>query len=339
MANPLLMREVTIARAAHLVRFLIKKRHSIHLWGAPGIGKSDVVREIARDLGWTLIEFRANLREPVDCRGIPVADLATGVTKWLVPDELPRADRDGEFGILFLDELNTASPQMQAALFQLVLERRLGDYVLPPGWTIIAAGNRVSDRAAAQRMPTALRNRFAHLYVTPDVQAWTAWAVANNVAPEMIAFVRFRPLLIHKMPTGDENCFPTPRSLTRAAEYVDAPKDVRRDLMATHVGDDVASEIDGFIDLYHSIGTLDDIIANPATAKLPTEPSQRYAIATGLASKANRANFSNIMVYAERLDGEGQTLLVHDATIRDAKLKETAAYSNWAVNNQGYTIQ
>jgi hypothetical protein len=141
------------------------------------------------------------------------------------------------------------------------------------------------------------------------------------------------------MPQGDENAYPTPRSLTRAADFVDAPKDVRRDLMAGEVGDDVASEIDGFIDLYHSIGTLDDIIANPKTAKVPTEPSQRYAVCTGLASKANRANFSNIMVYAERLDGEGQTLLVHDATIRDAKLKETAAYSKWAVNQQGYTIQ
>jgi hypothetical protein len=333
------MREVTIARAEILTRYLIKKRHSVFLWGAPGIGKSDTVRQLAQSLGWTLIEFRANLREPVDCRGIPFCDQETKTTIWFVPSELPQAERDGEHGILFLDELNTASPQMQAALFQLVLERRLGDYVLPPGWTIIAAGNRVSDRAAAQRMPTALRNRFAHIYITPDVQAWTMWAVANNVAPEMIAFVRFRPLLIHKMPTGDENAFPTPRSLTRAAEFIDAPKDVRRDLMAAHVGDDVATEIDGFIDLYHSIGTLDDIIANPKTAKLPTEASQRYAVCTGLASKANRANFSNIMVYAERLDGEGQTLLVHDATIRDAKLKETAAYSKWAVNNQGYTVQ
>jgi hypothetical protein len=325
---------VTIARAAHLVRYYIEKRHSVHLWGAPGIGKSDIVRQIAAELNIKLIEFRANLREPVDCRGIPVADLTTGVTRWLVPDELPRADRDGEFGILFLDELNTASPQMQAALFQLVLERRLGDYVLPPGWTIIAAGNRVSDRAAAQRMPTALRNRFAHIYVTPDVAAWANWAVQNDVAPEMIAFVRLRRELIHRMPQGDENAFPTPRSLTKAAEFIDAPKADRRDLMAAHVGDDVASEIDGFIDLYHSIGTLDDIVANPTTAKIPTEPSQRYAVCTGLAKLANRANFSKIMVYAERLDGEGQVLVVHDATLREPKLKETAAYSNWAVNNQ-----
>jgi MoxR-like ATPase len=333
------MREVTIARAAILTRHLIEKRHSVHLWGAPGIGKSDIVRWIAKTLGWKLIEFRANLREPVDCRGIPVADLATNVTKWLVPDELPRADRDGEFGILFLDELNTASPQMQAALFQLVLERRLGDYVLPDGWTIIAAGNRVGDRAAAQRMPTALRNRFAHIYVVPDVDAWVNWANANNVAPEMVAFVRLRRALLHRMPVGDENAFPTPRSLTKAAEFVNAPEDVRRDLIAAHVGDDVASEIDGFIRLYHSLGSLEDILIHPDTAQVPVEPSQRYAVCTGLARMATRANFSKIMIYNNRLDGEGQAVLMHDATMREPKLKETAAYSTWAVNNQHLTIQ
>jgi MoxR-like ATPase len=333
------MREVTIARAAVLVQHLIEKRHSVHLWGAPGIGKSDIVRQIARVLGWNLIEFRANLREPVDCRGIPVADLVAGVTKWLVPDELPRADRDGEHGILFLDELNTASAQMQAALFQLVLERRLGDYVLPDGWVIIAAGNRVSDRAAAQRMPTALRNRFAHIYIVPDVDAWVNWANQNDVNPVMVAFVRFRRELLHRMPKGDENAFPTPRSLTRAAEFVDAPESVRRDLLAAHVGDDVASEIDGFIRLYQSLGSLEDILLHPDTAKVPTEPSQRFAVCTGLARLATRANIAKVMIYANRLDGEGQVLLVHDATMRDEKLKETAAYSAWAVNNQHLTMQ
>lgn len=340
MANPLIMKEVTIDRAAILVNYYIKKRHSVHLWGAPGIGKSDIVRQIAKQLGWKLIEWRANLREPVDCRGIPVADLATGVTKWLTPDELPRADRDGEFGILFLDELNTASPQMQAVLFQLVLERRMGDYQLPDGWTIVAAGNRVSDRASAQKMPSALRNRFAHIYVTPDVAAWVKWAVANDVAPQMIAFVRLRRELLHRMPKADgENAFPTPRSLTKASEFVDAPEDVRRDLIAGHVGDDVASEIDGFIRLYDSIGSLEDIVANPTTAPVPTEASQRFAVCTGLARMATRANFAKIALYNARLDGEGQSVLMHDATIRDPKLKETAAYSQWAVLNQHLTIQ
>jgi hypothetical protein len=351
------MREVTIARAKILAKHYIltnlgkscAKRRSVMLWGAPGIGKTDItfqlayelfadksriVRELAKLHPVPLIDLRLNIREPVDLRGVPVPDHATGTTKWFTPDELPRVDRDGEFGILMLDEINTASPQMMAVAMQLILEGRLGDYVLPPGWIIVAAGNRVSDRTAVQKMPTALRNRFSHIHIVPDVNAWVDWANCNGVAPEMVAFVRLRRELIHRMPKGDENAFPTPRSLTRAADFVDAPKDVRCDLLAGEVGDDVASEIDGFIDLYHSIGTLDDIVANPDTAKLPVEPSQRYAVCTGLARMATRANFSKIMVFADRLDGEGSTLLVHDATTIDPKLMETAAYSAWAVKNQ-----
>jgi len=227
-----------------------------------------------------------------------------------------------------------------AVLFGLVLDRRVGDYVLPPGWKIIAAGNRVSDRAAAQRMPTALRNRFAHLFVAADVNAWAAWATANDVAPEMVAYVRLRREVIHQMPKGDENAFPTPRSLTKAAKYVSvADVGMRQKLMAAHVGAVIAGEVTGFIELYQSLGSLDDIVANPDTAKVPSEASQLYAVATGLARLATRKNFTAIMKYCARLDGERQMLLVHDATVRDPKLKETAAYSAWAVKHQDLIMQ
>jgi len=350
MPNPLIVREVSIARAARLMKSYIKKRRSVMLWGAPGIGKTDIVGQTADEMfgalsaavrlanGLTptpLIDFRLNIREPVDMRGVPVTDPVTKTTVWYTPDELPRVDRDGEFGILFIDEItNGSSPQMMAVAMQLVLERKVGDYHLPDGWIVVAASNRISDRTGAQRMPTALRNRFAHIHVTPDVQAWVKWAVANDVAPEMIAFVRFRPALLHRMPSGDENAYPTPRSLTAAALFIDEPEDIRCDLIAGLVGDDVATEVDGFVRMYQSLGTLDDIIANPDTARIPTEGSQRYAVFTGLARMATRANFAKIAVYAARLDSEGQTLLMHDATIRDEKLKETKAYSDWAINNQ-----
>ncbi|PWT79145.1 MAG: ATPase [Chloroflexi bacterium] len=342
MANPVIVRKVPIDRAAILVMRLIKRRHAVHLWGKPGIGKSEVVHQIGALLRWKVIEFRANLRETVDLRGIPVADMANGTTKWLVPDELPRADRDGEFGILFLDEMNTAPTQVQAALFQLVLGGKLGDYTLPPGWVIIAAGNAVSDRAAAQRMPTALRNRFAHIYVVADVNAWAKWATANNIAPEFVAFARFRRELFDDtrgLPVGDENAFLTFRSFTRASEYAYEDVDVRQELIGTHVGDDSASEIEGFIRLYQSLGSLEDIVRDPENAKLPTEASERYAVATGLARLATRKNWTQIMKYTNRLDGERQRLLVHDATIRDPSLKETTAYSQWAIKHQDMIMQ
>jgi hypothetical protein len=229
---------------------------------------------------------------------------------------------------------------MMAVAMGLVLERKVGDYVLPAGWKIIAAGNRVTDRAAARRMPTALRNRFAHIYVRPDVDAWCKWANANDVAPEVVAFVRLRrDDILHIMPKGDENAFPTPRSITKAAKYVTAPKGARLRLFAALVGDGVAAELDGFIELYRSLGSLDDIVRDPAGARLPSEPSTRFAVCTGLARLATRKTLPAIIQYAERLPRESQILVVTDATERDASLKNTTVYGAWAVKNQDILLQ
>jgi AAA domain (dynein-related subfamily) len=333
------MTEVNIAKAARLLSYYMKQNEPVFLWGAPGIGKTDVSNQESAADKRPVIELRTNLREPVDFRGVPVTDIKTCTTRWFTPDELPRADRDGPRGTLFLDEMNTASAQVMAVCMGLVLERKIGEYRLPDGWTIIAAGNRVRDRAAAQRMPTALRNRFAHIDICVDVDAWTTWAVANNVAPEIIAFVRFRREFIHVMPNGDENAFPTPRSLTKCSKYVGAPDDLRLDLFAGLIGDGVAGELEGFIRLYRSLGSLDDIIANPESADIPSEPSARYAVCTGIARMATRKNFPAVVKYAERLPREFQILAVTDATRRDENLKNIAAYGNWAVKNQDVLIQ
>lgn len=331
--------EITIADAAVMLELLTDAGDPVMLWGPPGVGKSDVVHQLGAKKGRKVIEFHAALRETVDLRGIPVPDLKTGTTRWLVPDELPNAERDGEFGYLFCDEINQASPQMQGVLGGLILYGTIGDYRLPPGWRVIAAGNRVSDRAAAQRMPTHMRNRFSHLFITPDVDAWCTWANANKVAPEVVAFVRLRRELLHMMPKGDENAFPTPRSLTKAAKYVNAPKALRLRLFASLIGDAVAAELDGFIELYRSLGSLDDIVADPDGAKVPTEPSSRYAVCTGLGRIATRKNFPSIIRYAKRLNRESEVLVVTDATGRDESLKNIAAYGQWSVDNQDLTLQ
>ena len=332
-------RTVDIATAATRLELATDAGDNVFLWGPPGIGKTDVVRALGRKKGRKVLEFHANLRETVDLRGIPVPDLKTGTTRWLVPDELPRVDRDGEEGYLFADEMNTASAQMQAAMFSLALEGRIGDYWLPAGWRVIGAGNRVIDRAAAQRMPTALRNRLGHLFIAPDVDAWVAWAKANGVPAEIIAFIKFRPELLHSMPNGDENAFPTPRSITRASKYVIAPKEHRMAMFAMHVGDDVAGEMDGFVRLYESIGSIDDIIADPDNAPVPGTADIRYATAIALARKANRKNFGRVITYADRLPRESKMVVMNEAIHRDETLKETSAYSNWAVANGDLLLQ
>jgi hypothetical protein len=337
--NGITQHEVNIAEAATLLEILTDAGDSVMLWGTYGIGKTDIVHQLGARKNRKVLEFHAALRETVDLRGIPVPDLVTGKTRWLVPDELPQAERDGEFGYLFADEINQANPQMQAILGGLFLYGTVGDYRLPPGWRVIGAGNRISDKAAAQRMPTHLRNRLAHLYVTPDVDAWCKWANANDVPAEIVAYIRLRRENLHVPFKGDENATPTPRSWTKASKYINAPAKHRLRLFASLVGDAYAADLEAFLELYRSLGSLDDIIADPDGAPVPTEPSCRFAVCTGLGRMATRKSLPSIITYAKRLPRESEILVVHDATTRDEKLKETQAYGAWACANQDIILQ
>ncbi|MBN9314213.1 MAG: hypothetical protein J0I99_00585 [Devosia sp.] len=330
---------MNIERATQLAETYIDGDTPAFLWSAPGIGKSSVVKQIAKSRGWGLVDFRAVLRDPVDLRGLPTIQ-GGDTAKWLSPDDLPQADRDGEEGIFFMDELNAAPPQMQAACFGLVLDRKVGNYTLPPKWRIVAAGNRQSDRAAAQKMPSALANRFAHIDVEADVEAFTKWANKNDIDPILIAFVRFRPNLIHVMDLVDQRAFPSPRSWEQAAKYVNAERTIRLDAVSGIVGEAAGGEFEGFIRTYQSLPSIDHCIMDPEGAKVPNEDdiAARYAITSALARRAEMTNFGNIMRYINRMPRTFATMLVVDACRRDAGLTHTQAFMQWARDNQDVTL-
>jgi MoxR-like ATPase len=181
------------------------------IWGDPGVGKSSIVKEIADEADVELRDIRLSQVESVDLRGLP--SINAGVTIWHIPSFMP-TDPDSE-GILFLDEINKADPSTQAAAYQLVLDRKLGDYELPPGWRIIAAGNPGPDR-----ITEALANRFAHAYVIANIRNWSIWAKSEGISNDIIGFLNFRPELLAQMPTKqDEHAFPSPRTWEYAARY------------------------------------------------------------------------------------------------------------------------
>ncbi len=327
---------MNLANATAAVSAFLDADIPTFLWGAPGIGKSDLIRHIAAARALPVIDFRAILRDPIDLRGLPA--IIDGAAKWLPPSDLPHAERDGAEGILFLDELNAAAASVQAACFGLVLDRKVGEYRLPSGWRIIAAGNRQSDRAAAQRMPTALANRFAHIDVEADLDTFTAWANLNDVNPKVISFVRWRPGLLHKMDNPDQRAFPTPRAWVQVSKIAEALQDLRLSLVTGLVGEGAAAEFEGFMRTYMSLPSLDSIIAKPETALIPSEPAARFAIAAGLARKARRENFDAIMIYSQRLPREFEVMLAVDAVRRDGDLAKTPAFTAWAVRNQDVTL-
>jgi hypothetical protein len=216
----------------------------------------------------------------------------------------------------------------------------------------MAAGNRMFDRAAAQRMPTALRNRFKHLNIEPCVKAWTVWAGANNVDPFLVQFLNFRPALLHIMPgqevddgnikikmDPDANAFPTPRSWADAAQYVNEPQDLRQTCIAAAVSDGPAAEFEGFLRIAKSLPTLADMENAPKTATVPDgQPAAKYACVALIAKFATRENFENLLTYAARLGREYAVMAAVDAVRRNPGLEKTAAYTTWAVANQDVTL-
>ena len=166
---------------------LIGERVPLHIWGPCGVGKSQIVGQVAADLDYNFLDVRAVQLDPVDLRGLP--RIASNQTEWVPPKFLPTTGK----GILFLDELTSAPQMTQAGCYQLVLDRRLGEYELPDGWVVIAAGNPASERGVHFAMPRPLRNRFVHLELEADLNDWCKWAVKAGVRPEIIAFLRFKP--------------------------------------------------------------------------------------------------------------------------------------------------
>lgn len=310
----------------------------VFLWGAPGVGKSDMVRDLARDHFGGFIDWRASLCDAADVGGLPT--IQDGRTVWTVPDVFPRVERDGATGVLFLDELNAAPISVQAALFGLVLNREIKGYRLPEGWRIVAAGNRQSDKAAAQRMPSALANRFAHVDVDVDVEGWREWAASRGIDPAMIAFIGFRPAYLHKM-TGapNERAFPSPRSVTQASKFASEPNAAARlRRMAALCGDDFATTFDAFYRAWSAMPDLALILREPETAPVPADSAIRYAVSSFLASKATRQNLAAIMTYACRMSRDYEISIVTDATRRDPDLKITGAFTAWAARNSDVVL-
>ncbi len=316
------------SQVSEALSILVGIKQPIMIWGPPGVGKSAVVKQIADENGLELRDVRAILLDPVDLRGLPHIN-GDGRAHWAVPEFLPREGK----GILFLDEL-TAAPQLtQAACYQLILDRKLGEYELPAGWTIIAAGNRESDRGVVHRMPSPLTNRFVHLDFGVDLDDWTKWATKHGIATEVVAFLRFRDELLHDFdPKRSEKAFPTPRSWEFVSNIVGSgtvTNGIEYPLIAGAVGEGAAAEFMGFLKIARSIQSPDMILMSPDSAAIPEEAATLYAISTALARKATEGNMDRVVTYANRLPDEFSVLLVKDALDRDPAVANTRAYIEW----------
>jgi hypothetical protein len=185
-------------------------------------------------------------------------------------------------------------------------------------------------------MSSALSNRFVHLEMEANVDDWSAWAMGAGMDPVLIAFLRFRPNLLH-LHSSAERAYPTPRSW----EFVNGilaqgigDRMVELALVEGAVGRGAATEFIAFLDLYRKLPNIDAIILNPKAGDVPEDPATRYAVTFALASKASGQNWRNVLVYLDRLPEEYAVLGVKHATTRDPKLANTVEFTKWAVKHQ-----
>jgi len=323
--------KANVAQAKEAVAHYIDHDIPVFLWGDVGIGKSEAVAQVAADRGWlaetgSFIDLRALLLDPVDLRGLP--HFKDGKAHWAPPICLPHEGLNPPEGLLFLDELNAAPPSTQAACFQLILNRRLGEYHMPRGWRIVAAGNRQKDRSAAQAMPRALANRFAHLDVEPELGPWVKWAMAAGVDYRLIGFLRLRGDLLHKV--GDDvRAFPTPRAWARVSKVLDAPSAVRGRLISGLVGDSSAGEFMQYLCHYDEIPTFEEIVANPQTVRVPPQMDRRVALAGMIVHHLTPETIVACGEFVARLPDDLRMTLIVDVSNVKPEIAKLPAFEVW----------
>ena len=294
----------------------------VMLWGPPGVGKSQLVAQLGIKHNVKVIDIRLSQIEPSDLRGIPFRENQEVV--WAVPSILPHAQRHGPQGILFLDEITSAPPSISAAAYQLILDNKLGDYELPEGWVIFAAGNRQGDRGITYTMPSPLANRFSHYEVETHLDDWVAWAYKANIDERIIAFLRFRPdMLFDFDPAQNPVAFPTPRTWEYASRALRKFTNNSRLLLGALqacVGETAGVECFAFVENYINIPDI-DAITNGEDIPVPEKIDLQYAVASALVGRAIKAKDSpeeskvlnNILNYAHNFpQKEMGVMLVSD---------------------------
>jgi len=263
------------SRVREVLLSLLETRWAAFIWGAPGVGKSSVIADVAHELKVPLRDIRASLLDPTDLRGIPVVDGQTA--RWCPPSFLP--SKGEKPGILFFDELTAAAPLVQASLYQLTLDRRVGEYELPDGWRILAAGNRAEDLSIAFRMPSALANRFVHLEFEIDFDDWRAWAIKNDIHPLVLGFLSTRQELLFDM-SNAERGFPTPRSWEITSDVVKqmGMSQTIQDVLLGIVGEAASIEFIGYWNNVLSEEAIRKILKDPDNAALPDDLASQYAL-------------------------------------------------------------
>jgi hypothetical protein len=277
-------RTITSVQARRSLLKAFKKQRPLFLWGPPGIGKSELVADLTAELGGAMIDLRLGQMEPTDIRGIPFYNKDLGKMDWAEPVDLPDAEFASQYPIvvLFLDEMNSAAPSVQAAAYQLILNRRIGKYRMPDNCVIVAAGNRESDKGVTYRMPTPLANRFIHQEMKVDFSAWQEWAINHGIHKDVVGYLTFAKQDLNEFDAKSASrAFATPRSWTFVSQLLedeDGDDDTTMNLVAGTVGEGLAVKFMAHRKIAGKMPRPEDILSGKEKELTVKEVSAMYSL-------------------------------------------------------------
>jgi len=301
-------RTVTPNSAKSSIRHALTKKRPIFLWGPPGIGKSDIVAQITNSLPNShLIDVRLSLWEPTDIKGIPYFNSNANTMSWAPPSELPSEEFAAQYDniVLFLDEMNSAAPAVQAAAYQLILNRKVGTYTLPDNVLIVAAGNREADKGVTYRMPAPLANRFIHLEMSVSFDDWFQWSVNNNIHKDVVGYLTFAKKDLYDFdPKSPSRSFATPRSWSFVSELLEDELDenTTTDLVSGAVGEGLAVKFMAHRKVASSMPNPTDILAGKVKEMKSKEISAMYSLTVSLCYELKEACDKNDKKFDDKVN-------------------------------------
>lgn len=339
---------------------LVAMQRPTMIWGPPGIAKSQLAQQVAAYMGMQYHDVRALLMDNVDLRGIPWRDPETGMTRWAPPSFLPASDSLLKH-LINLEELPNALPTVQAALYQLVLDRLIGEYRLPEGAALIACGNRVNDRGGAHRMPSPLANRFTHLTLKHDREDWLDWAVGTDedwsdgitlpnvdalkaekaagrrICTEVMFYQQLRPEALGNFdPKKSENAFCSPRSWEMESDFTalggTGDPEVDLAIRVGTIGEAQGVDFNAFLDIWRQLPHPQTVFDNPKGVPMPEDEGAKIALCGALSHSATPELMEPLCTFAARADlrVEVGQFLVSQTVKAKPECQQTRAYVSWA---------
>ena len=325
---------------------------SVMLWGAPGVGKSQAVRQIAAEIGARtgkrveVTDVRLLLFNPIDLRGIPTANDKKTEAVWLRPQIFKMDGSENVVNLLFLDEISAAPPSVQAAAYQIALDRTVGEHKLPDNCFVLAAGNRLTDKSVAYKMPKALANRLMHVEVEPNFDSWKKWAIRTGINDKVVGFLSFRRnYLLDEDPQSETLAYPTPRSwemVSNVLNYVSEDFSVAYDMVAGLVGSGVATEFRTYLKIYATLPDPAEIFKGREPA-CPRTTDALYALVEAMTAYAREHKTDYTAVnysirYADRyFSPDFAVVLLRNYACLDKdyvkRLLQMDAYRRWMSNH------